>query len=74
MPKALVDALVPIFAGLLLGFWAGRRGLIDNVNVRDLVALGNEHRGTELIATYGVAVVTLPYGFSSCPDSCKPLC
>jgi malonate transporter and related proteins len=39
MAKALIDALVPIFAGLLIGFWAGRRGLIDNVNVRSLIAL-----------------------------------
>jgi hypothetical protein len=30
MAKELVDALVPIFAGLLLGFSAGRRGLMDN--------------------------------------------
>jgi hypothetical protein len=30
MAKALVDALVPIFAGLLLGFWADHRGLMDN--------------------------------------------
>jgi len=39
MAKELVDALVPIFAGPLLGFWAGRRGLMDNVNVRNLIAL-----------------------------------
>jgi malonate transporter and related proteins len=39
MAKALVDALVPIFACLLLGFWATRRGLMDNVNARNLVAL-----------------------------------
>jgi predicted permease len=39
MAKELVNALLPIFAGLLLGFWAGRRGLMDNVNVRNLVAL-----------------------------------
>src|SRR3979490_474089 len=39
MAKELVDALVPIFAGRLLGFWAGRRGLMDNVNVRNLIAL-----------------------------------
>jgi malonate transporter and related proteins len=39
MAKELVDALVPIFAGLLLGFWAGRRGLMDNFNVRNLIAL-----------------------------------
>jgi malonate transporter and related proteins len=39
MAKELADALVPIFAGLLLGFWAGRRRLMDNVNVRNLIAL-----------------------------------
>jgi malonate transporter and related proteins len=39
MAKLLVDALVPIFAGLLLGFWAGRRGVMNNVNVRNLIAL-----------------------------------
>lgn len=33
MLRALADALVPIFTGLLLGRWAGRRGLFDNVNV-----------------------------------------
>jgi malonate transporter and related proteins len=31
--------LVPIFAGLLLGYVAGRRGLIDNQDIRSLVAL-----------------------------------
>ena len=39
MANAIVDALVPIFAGLLLGFGAGRRGLMDNLNVRNLIAL-----------------------------------
>jgi predicted permease len=39
MAKIIVDALVPIFAGLLLGFGAGRRGLMDNLNVRTLIAL-----------------------------------
>jgi malonate transporter len=37
----LLDALVPIFVGLLLGYIAGRRGLMDNdnVHVRDLIVL-----------------------------------
>jgi malonate transporter and related proteins len=35
----LLNALVPIFAGLLLGYVAGRRGLIDNKDVRSLIAL-----------------------------------
>jgi malonate transporter and related proteins len=37
--KVLVDTLVPIFAGLLLGYVAGRRGLMDNLNVRNLIVL-----------------------------------
>ena len=39
MTAVLLDALVPIFAGLLLGYIAGRRGMMDNVNVRNLIAL-----------------------------------
>lgn len=39
MAKELVGALVPIFAGLLPGFWAARRGLMGRFNVRNLVAL-----------------------------------
>jgi malonate transporter len=35
----LLNALVPIFVGLLLGYVAGRRGLIDNKDVRSLIAL-----------------------------------
>jgi malonate transporter and related proteins len=35
----ILNALVPIFAGLLLGYVAGRRGLIDNKDIRSLVAL-----------------------------------
>jgi predicted permease len=34
----LAVALVPIFFGLLLGYFAGIRGIIDNVNVRSLVS------------------------------------
>jgi malonate transporter and related proteins len=36
MVKVLVDALIPIFAGLLLGYLAGLRGVLDNQNVRTL--------------------------------------
>jgi predicted permease len=39
MTRTIIDALVPIFAGLLLGYVAGRRGLMDNRNVRNLIAL-----------------------------------
>jgi predicted permease len=39
MTRVLLDALIPIFAGLLLGYMAGRRGLMDNVNVRNLIVL-----------------------------------
>ena len=35
----VLNVLVPIFAGLLLGYVAGRRGLIDNKDVRSLIAL-----------------------------------
>jgi malonate transporter len=31
--------LLPIFVGLLLGYIAGRRGVMDKVNVRDLIVL-----------------------------------
>jgi malonate transporter len=37
MTKTLADALVPIFAGLLLGYLAGLRRVMDNQNVRALV-------------------------------------
>ncbi len=39
MPTVLANALLPIFVGLLAGFYAGRRGLMDNVNVRNLIVL-----------------------------------
>ena len=39
MTKVLVDTLIPIFAGLLLGYVAGRHGTMDNLNVRNLIAL-----------------------------------
>jgi malonate transporter and related proteins len=39
MTTVLLDALVPIFVGLLLGYLAGRRGLMDNVDVRNLIVL-----------------------------------
>jgi malonate transporter and related proteins len=35
--KILADALVPIFAGLLLGYIAGLRGAMDNNNVQTLI-------------------------------------
>jgi malonate transporter and related proteins len=37
MITLLADALVPIFAGLLLGYIAGLRGILDNQNVRTLI-------------------------------------
>jgi malonate transporter len=39
MTKILADALVPIFAGLLLGYVAGFRGVMDNKNVQTLITL-----------------------------------
>lgn len=39
MANVLIDTLVPIFVGLLLGYIAGRRGMMDNQNVRNLIAL-----------------------------------
>lgn len=35
----LLNALAPIFAGLLLGFFAGRRRWVDNGNVRNLIVM-----------------------------------
>jgi malonate transporter and related proteins len=37
MIKVLADALVPIFAGLLLGYIAGQRRIMDNQNVHNLI-------------------------------------
>ena len=37
MLTILLNALVPIFGGLLLGYVAGRRGLMDNGNVGNLI-------------------------------------
>ena len=37
MTKVLGDALVPIFAGLLLGYFAGLWRRMDNQNVRTLI-------------------------------------
>jgi predicted permease len=37
MIEVLADALVPIFTGLLLGYIAGVRGILDNKNVRTLI-------------------------------------
>lgn len=36
MTDILADALVPIFAGLLLGYLAGRFRVMDNQNVRTM--------------------------------------
>ena len=44
MTKVLLDALVPIFAGLLLGYTAGRRGMMDNVNLRNLDRVRDDDR------------------------------
>jgi predicted permease len=38
MVPMLAVALVPIFVGLLLGYFAGIRGMIDNLNVHSLVS------------------------------------
>jgi predicted permease len=38
MTKVLADALVPIFAGLLLGYFAGLWHRMDNQNVRTLIS------------------------------------
>ena len=37
MTKILADALVPIFAGLLLGYIAGLNRAMDNQNVKTLI-------------------------------------
>jgi malonate transporter and related proteins len=37
LTTVLADALVPIFVGLLLGYFAGLRGAMDNKNVRTLI-------------------------------------
>jgi len=37
MVKILADAMAPIFAGLLLGYIAGLRGVLVNQNVRNLI-------------------------------------
>jgi malonate transporter and related proteins len=39
MTVILLNALLPIFVGLLLGYVAGRRGVMDNQNVRNLIVL-----------------------------------
>src|SRR6202044_3638758 len=39
MTLTLLNALLPIFVGLLLGYIAGRRGVMDNLNVRNLIVL-----------------------------------
>jgi malonate transporter and related proteins len=39
MINILANALVPIFVGLLLGYFAGLRGAMDNQNVKTLITL-----------------------------------
>jgi malonate transporter and related proteins len=39
MTLILLNALLPIFVGLLLGYIAGRRRVMDNLNVRNLIVL-----------------------------------
>src|ERR1700727_3241778 len=39
MTLILLNALLPIFVGLLLGYIAGRLGVMDNLNVRNLIVL-----------------------------------
>ena len=39
MTLILLNALFPIFVGLLFGYVAGRRGAMDNLNVRNLIVL-----------------------------------
>jgi malonate transporter and related proteins len=39
MTLILLNTLLPIFVGLLLGYVAGRRGVVDNLNVRNLIVL-----------------------------------
>src|SRR5580658_3662322 len=39
MTLILLNALLPIFVGLLLGYIAGRHGVMDNLNVRNLIVL-----------------------------------
>jgi malonate transporter and related proteins len=39
MINTLANALVPIFVGLLLGYFAGLRGAMDNQNVKTLITL-----------------------------------
>jgi malonate transporter len=39
MTLILLNALLPIFVGLLLGYLAGRCGVMDNLNVRSLIVL-----------------------------------
>jgi predicted permease len=39
MTLILLNALLPIFVGLLLGYIAGRREFMDNLNVRNLIVL-----------------------------------
>ena len=35
MTYVIIHALAPIFVIMLLGFWAGKAGMVDNKNVSD---------------------------------------
>jgi predicted permease len=39
MTLILLNALLRIFVGLILGYIAGRRGVMDNLNVQNLIVL-----------------------------------
>jgi predicted permease len=39
MTLILLNALLSIFVGLILGYIAGRRGVMDNLNVQNLIVL-----------------------------------
>jgi predicted permease len=39
MTLILLNVLLPIFVGLILGYIAGRRGVMDNLNVQNLIVL-----------------------------------
>jgi malonate transporter and related proteins len=39
MTLVLLDTLLPIVVGLLLGYIAGRRRVMDNLNVQNLIVL-----------------------------------
>ncbi len=60
MSHALADALVPIFAGLLLGYFAGLWRVMDNQNVRTLITF---------VMSFAVPAAAFP---SDCPARRRP--